>query len=369
MILKTIRLLIKFFLIVVGLIGFTKCRPKQKGLHREIVFHGLTSTDPNFVVLNNNFAKDSTQVFFKQYIIHQAHVSSFEVLNDYYAKDEKSVYYCEEYREGRDYFFTKNKTISTVENADPSSFKDLDYGYAKDNKQAYLDGRPFIVKDVESFKAIGAFISKDKFQVYYLTNPVIGIDGQSFELLSGFYAKDNYNYYYYIYPNIDGKTIHKICNIDSPLEILEHPYSKNKTFVYYGSQKLIGLNPNTLEVINSSFVKDDNIVMYGLKSIQSVDAASFIVPDQTNQLTNSEYFTYDKNLVFFGYDIITGAKPDSFIILGFDYSSDKNYVYYKTKRVASADNKTFKILEYGYGGKDAEDDKNEYFQGKIILVK
>jgi hypothetical protein len=123
----------------------------------KIMFNGKEITDKSFKVLNSEFAKDSSTVYYKEYPFSYADVPTFEALDEHYAKDKNKAYYCDEYREGQNYYMTKKQTISEIENALPTSFTVLKNAYAKDGKRAYFQGAPFAVKDVSSFESIDPF--------------------------------------------------------------------------------------------------------------------------------------------------------------------------------------------------------------------
>ena len=77
-------------------------------------------------------------------------------------------------------------------------------------------------------------------------------------------------------------------------------------------------------------------------------------------------FTKDKNHIFYQDKMMNVKDINGFKVIGLEYSSDNHHVYHRTNIVENADPKTFKIYEHGYGEEDAEDDKNKFLAGKKV---
>lgn len=207
---KLIRWVIKTVVLLTGIFPLTRCSSGYKERNGKVTFNGKEITDKNFVVLNDAFAKDSSTAYYKEYPFSYADVASFEAVDEHYAKDKNKVYYCDEYREGQNYYLTKKQTIAEVEGAIPASFKSIENGYAKDQHHAYFKGMNFKVKDVVTLKSINTYFAKDDVQAYINLEPVAGSDGKTFEVIDNSYAKDTAHIYFYGQSGEINQLIHAI---------------------------------------------------------------------------------------------------------------------------------------------------------------
>ncbi len=130
---KIMKWCVKMILVITGIIPLARCSSGYSKKDGKITFNGKEITDKNFVVLSDEFAKDSTTAYYKEFPFSYADVASFEAVDEHYAKDKNKVYFCDEYREGQNYYLTKKQTIKELKNAVPSSFISLKYGYGKDS--------------------------------------------------------------------------------------------------------------------------------------------------------------------------------------------------------------------------------------------
>ena len=164
------------------------------------------------------------------------------------------------------------------------------------------------------------------------------------------------------------------------IQILGSNYSIYKGNVYYGNEILEGANPKTAELIGSSLLKDDKNVYYMGKKIENADIISFKVLN--------EYSAKDKNHVYIGNSSIGLWKldkienPETFEFLSDTintdsfYGKDKYNVYYINRIFLSCFG-TYTWIGFKVEGinKDKvevlnnwfiKDDKNIYFEGKIL---
>lgn len=164
------------------------------------------------------------------------------------------------------------------------------------------------------------------------------------------------------------------------IQILGSNYSINKGNVYYGNEILEGANPKTAELIGFSLLKDDKNVYYMGKKIENADIMSFKVLN--------EYSAKDKNHVYIGNSSIGLWKldkienPETFEFLSDTintdsfYGKDKYNVYYVNRIFLSCFG-TYTWIGFKVEGinKDKvevlnnwfiKDDKNIYFEGKIL---
>ena len=365
---KFIKWVFKAVLVIFGVIPISRCNSGYREKNGKITFDGREITDKSFVVLSNEFAKDSTAAYYKSKSFQYADVASFEAVDAHYAKDKNKAYYCDEYREGQNYYLTKKQTITEVDLAIPASFVTADNGYAKDSKHAYFLGRAFKVKDINSFKTINASFTKDDYQAYLSCVPIAGSDGKSFELLDDFFARDTAHVYYC---ELIGSHQQRVtilpCNRKS-FTILDYPYWKDETVVFYGSKKLAGAGAASFKVLGNGYAKDNHVVYFESKKLAAADAASFLLFAGDDNL-EEYHFAKDKTTVYIDDKKIEGADVSSFKMLTLGYGMDNTNVFYKTNIVKNAQLATFKTYPDGYGDADAEDGTNKYLKGKKVIVE
>ncbi len=140
--------------------------------------------DPKtFQVINNEYAKDDSNVFYKGRIINNADSKSFNVLKKGYSTDAQSVYLFH----------------YQIINAVPDKFEIMDGLYSRDINNLYNGTLPLKIKSISNFKVIEAndkiqmistkeflkkfpsysFIDSDKFKVVVYDNSV----GKSGEII------------------------------------------------------------------------------------------------------------------------------------------------------------------------------------------
>ena len=132
----------------------------------------------SFVVVDYQYAKDKSSVFYEGDKISKAESYSFELISDGYAKDINRVYF-------RD---------KIVEKADPSSFKTLNENensmgetiYAKDKNGIYVNDKHFAEADAATFKVLNEKYSMDKKGVYFRMKKVKNVDRSSFKVYPHF---------------------------------------------------------------------------------------------------------------------------------------------------------------------------------------
>ncbi len=366
---RLIKWSIKTVLFLTGLLPFFKCSSGYREKNEKVTFNGKEITDKSFIVLNDAFAKDSTTAYYKERSFSYADVATFEALDEHYAKDEDKAYYCDEYREGQNYFLTKKQTIVTVQNAIPVSFVSMKYDYAKDSKRGYFKGIGFEVQDVASLTIIKGQFVKDKYQVYFEQAPVKKADVNSFRILNNAYARDTSRVYYYGYHSERLNGIHEIpCKVASFI-LLEYPYSKDNESSFYVYTKINGSDAGSFSIVGNGFSKDKNHVYTESKILNGADAATFMIfPHDENSLDEFNY-TKDKTHVFWKDKTFGEIDIVAFKELGWGYATDGRHIYYHTAIVKNADPSTFNIYEHGYGDADAEDAKNKYHEGIKVVVE
>ena len=359
-------------------------------------------------LIGDYYAKDNKYVYFYGKKLKDVLPEGFEIVKENYVKDSKNVYKIEaditdsipissdnkintkkisldglDVKTFRalenskdvtsiDYFVDKNniyyayENLEKIQGADENSFEILGYYIAKDKNNVYYKGRKMENVDSASIKTFGNFIGKDKNRVFYITGneDIKDADAESFEIMGDtYYFRDKNNIFVIKYSNDfpDGEGFIKLPNIDRNSFItLSEEFGKDKNGVYYIDEKINGINPNKVKVIEK--IGQDNYIL---------------------QSGNNYYLTFNSNKDLYDRknDKIEAKKINNlnidfstFKYFGiFDYYKDKNSFYYHSDNdfkkiksgidVGSAD----KVLELNNFVKDKN---NLYYfsNGKIEKI-
>ena len=119
-----------------------------------------------------------TKVYYNGVLVANASAHSFKDLGWGYAKDNSRVYYC-------------GKKLTN----NPSRFKALTDGYAMDSFDVYYFGEE-IEASTSGFKVLSDGYAKDAFDAYYCGKEVVGSSASTFQVLGNGYAKDAWETYY-----------------------------------------------------------------------------------------------------------------------------------------------------------------------------
>lgn len=146
-------------------------------------------------------------------------------------------------------------------------------------------------------------------------------------------------------------------------------WSKDKNHVYYMWNVTTVNDPDSFQVINYETGKDKDHVYWNSQFIGGCYVVAGADPNTYVLYGNSSAYARDKNHVFYitsktiNNPVIGGADPNTFSILpGWGYSKDKNSVYFETKRVEGADQKSFKVID-GQATDYGLDDRYVYCDG------
>ena len=359
-------------------------------------------------LIGDYYAKDNKYVYFYGKKLKDVLPEGFETVKENYVKDSKNVYKIEaeitdsipissdnkintkkisldglDVKTFRalenskdvtsiDYFVDKNniyyayENLEKIQGADKNSFEVLGNYIAKDKNNVYYNGKKMENVDSKSFKNFGNFIGKDKNRVFYITGneDIKDADAKSFEIMGDTrYFRDKNNIFVIKYSNDfpDGEGFIKLPNIDRNSFItLSEEFGKDKNGIYYIGEKINGINPNNVRVIEE--MGQDNYIL---------------------QSENNYYLTFNSNSDLYDRknDKIEAKKINNlnidfstFKYFGIlNYYKDKNSFYYRSDNdlkkikseidVKSAD----KVLELN----DFVKDKNNlyYFSnGKINKI-
>ncbi len=354
----------KFILMLTGIMSLIRCSSGYKKEGDKVFFDGK-EVGKDFKVLNDVFAKDDSAAYFKHSSIAGADIATFTALDMNYAKDKNAVYYCDEFREGVNYYLTKRSTITHVEFAEPASFMSMGNGYtgyAKDNRRGYFQGVGFPVQDVASLEIIEAGFLKDKQKVYYNQTAIKGSDPKSFRVLNLNYAQDAAQVYFFSHE--EGVEVMP-CNSQT-FVLLDYPYSKDATAVFYVNAVMHDVDAKTFSILGNNFSKDKQQVFFEDKKIIGADASTFMVSPEYAATTQELYFAKDNAHFFWKDTKVNGADAASFKAIDFAYATDGSHIFFKTVLIKDADPNSFKVYPHGVGDADAEDKNNKFAEGKKV---
>ena len=403
--------------------------------------------DRNKTVMDSYYGKDNKNVYLLGKKLKNVSPKEFEILNEDYIKDDKNIY---KVKLEEALFFSSNeintkkisvdgldvKTFRTLENdkeietnyfgdknsvyyiyenidkikeADRNSFKILDYYITKDKNNVYYKGKKMENVDSESFKEFGSFIAKDKNRVFYIegNEDIKDIDAASFEMMGDtYYFSDKKNVFAIKYGGEfpDGQGFVKLKNIDrNSFSTLSKEIGKDNNGVYYLGEKIDGISPNNVRVIEE--LGQDNYILQGgnnyylmYKSQKDSDdeETEKIKTKKINDLNidfdtfkyfemsdlykdkNSFYYHSDNDLKKIKSDI--DVKSAEKMIKLRDFIKDKNNIYHFSDGKLEKINLKINVnnLEYLDDGNSTfsnylRDGKNVYFVndegGKVKIVK
>lgn len=150
-------------------------------------------------------------------------------------------------------------------------------------------------------------------------------------------------------------------------QILGDYYSIDNGKVYYRNEILEGANPKTAELIGFSLLKDDKNVYYMGEKIKDIKIKNF-------EKLGQNYWKND-NKIYYWDEKIENADIMSFKVLNEDYAKDKNHIYRGSEEIDSSlsgkikDPETFEFLPNGiiYGTLYGKDKYNVYYVNRIFL--
>ena len=332
---------------------------------------------------HDDYSKDKNNIYFSGEKIISADVSSFVLIpNSDYSKDKNNVYYLGEKVIGAD---------SNTFTASKDTYRSDD-SYGQDKNSSFYKGK----KVNEVFKDLGENYSQKNNAVYYNNIILEEADAGTFEVLKNGYAKDKNFVYLQIVKieNADPATFNLITCFNT------NCYSKDKNFVYYNGNKIENADSSTFETLDTEyFAKDKNYaylghriidkdvdsktfkvlgcnftadcysadaknVYYGTTKIIGADPVSFKILTKNNTREIYYYAKDKKNLYNFGQIEKIDADMETIEIIDRFYKKDKNFVYYKNKRMEKSDSKTFVVLDRGF----SKDKNNVYYYGKRLLI-
>jgi hypothetical protein len=208
----------------------------------------------------------------------------------------------------------------------------LGHGYTREGKHILFDGKRIDQEGTHDLNRLARTISRD-------LKLASNVDAASFKALSEEYTKDKERVYYkWISPG-------RFWVVELPeadpnsFESVAFNLAKDHKHVWWYGDVLEGLDPQTLQVVNSSFVwKDSDSVWYQHEQIADADPKSFTHIGQA--------YYRDKNRVYWATTPLDGADPKTFRSFGDNvpYGADRNSVWRTTEIVPNMDPATFGVV-------------------------
>ena len=355
----------------------------------------VKNVDKNtFKVVNGNYGVDSKNVYYLGEKLDFVGLDGLKIFGEYYLKDKNSVY--EISMNDNDKVKVKpiknlNIDVATFEDIfNEGLFKDKNAVYYAEDNDGDISLKILQGADPATFEF--GIISKDKNSVFIGNQKLEGVSSKGFEVLDDtFNFVKDYKNVYYLDRESDGITYKvKVLDtkgIDIPsLEFLGDSYNqyyRDKNNIYFLNdkddkmefEKLAGANPKTFEIVDDYFARDDKNVYFFNKKVIGVDAKTFekvgydIVKDKngvyflenvSEENENSEIKV--KKLDSKGIDLKSFKKVDNSDY----YFKDKNGVYYENSenlhKIENVDLKTFEALDYDF----TKDKNNVYYEGEKV---
>jgi len=276
-----------------------------------------------FTNLDNRYAKDKTNIYYRGEAISNVDLNSFSVIK----LESEFPFYEKSILNPKKKYQLRQKIQKDIVTISPSliSFTSIRWEithmeyYAKDKNNVYCGKDTILNADPNTFKILSILFSKDKSNVYFKGEPISNSDSQSFDIISGFLASDD-------------------------------------NHIYYGD-KVISQDPELFEILNFNYVKDDelvwfirNLVFPRIEVLYGCSAKDFEIIDNR--------YAKDASNVFFHGSIIEKANVENFQVLGQNWSKDDKNIFKVNRLCSEIDYDTFEVTD------EYVKDKNRSYEKK-----
>lgn len=290
----------------------------------------LENVNPIGLRVRSRLSSDNINVYFKGNLIKG--LNGAEVDIDYYnfcgyLQDKNSVYY---YMDKVD--------------ANPETFKALDFGYGSDGKYLFFKDKK--IKEGNFKSVISLFDST-------LSDSSNTIDVNDIIELGGSFRKLKNKIYYssFIIEEADAETFHTLT-VETPTGSIYTNYASDKNHVYYKNKILEEGNQNAFCIL--LYPDYDTIVDYipgTAVDLKNVYYRGEIIPDIDPEIIRP--FTihrawYAKNDIIYKGKVIKGIDLDNFHKIEGDIYTDNKRIYYKILPVENIEPDKIVILSNNY---------------------
>lgn len=225
-----------------------------------------------FQIIDSEYAKDKSHVYFNGVVIPDSDPATFEILETWFSRDKNHVYVSGQ-------IFTN----------DPANFEHVDGNIYIDSQYIYWSTKP-ISDEPQNLVVIGSFgyytYLKDSQAAFVNGNPINGADPNTFEVVSEGYSRDAENAFYFdgMIPDADLDTF----------AALEQQYALDGAVAYWMGKPIPGSDPDTFTVLNADFecTADAAHAYYQDQRIQGFDPNSIPAGSHVNNCDlTTVYFT------------------------------------------------------------------------------
>lgn len=218
--------------------------------------------DPaTFRPIDDRFARDAHRGYYRGSAIADSEGATFEALSEHEARDRHTVWYCDTFRKGQEYWSIRHLRIDVVRDADPSTYRVLGRGHARDRNRVYADGVAFDVRDVATFEPLEFGFARDARRGYHDHVEIPDSDGATFEAIDAQLARDRSRVYFVQRqqrePNgAPRRSIRVLKDADvATLHAVGRGYAIDVRHVWYDGHVVRGADPSTFR-IDESYVGD-----------------------------------------------------------------------------------------------------------------
>lgn len=268
-------------LALLGCDGMGHAYKKKAGVWRYGKETVAVAKGETLIALNEWFAKTRNQAYYRAGRIPEADAASF-ALDDHYARDKTQAFWCDTYREGKEYFTVLHTRAFAIPGADPASFRALTGRYAADSRQGYYEGAPFPVRDPASFAPLERNFAHDKVSGYYMRGEIAGSHGPSFIGIDGVFSKDKDQVFFSTMDEGDGTkprtpvTTQLPGSLPASFAAFPYDYGKDADHAYYQANALSD-DPAAFQILDFGYAKTPGKVFYYGKPLPKADPASFAI--------------------------------------------------------------------------------------------
>jgi serine/threonine protein kinase len=226
----------------------------------------------------------------------------------------------------------QSNTPEPLSHSDNAQVEVLGHGYSRQGGFIFFKNQRIDLAGKEDFEKFAKSANIKLSQC-------VDVEAASFKALSEEYTKDkNKVYYKWISPG-------RFWVVELPLadaksfEVIGFNLAKDSNSTWWYGEPVPGVDPKTVELVNSGFVwKDAKNVWYQKEKISGADARTFRHLEQA--------FYRDANRVYWSMTPLVGADPDTFRTFGEDspYGADRNSVWKGDTKLTGYHAPTFQAI-------------------------
>lgn len=230
----------------------------------------------SFELLSRNFAKDRDQVYFQYHPIPPDTVD----VGTFQSQESKGLLPVGTDQHQVFLFQDRKPYVQIIEGADPGSFVQEDWYWARDDHHYFYRHRQVPVERT-TFRRLNDFFALDSAQAYSFAEDTLAsfeADVATLKKLDSIYCYDKDHLYYFAW-YVRREPVFAVRAIPytsiEEVKILKEPYLQVGDQVYGYGETMEGVDLSSFEVLGSTYAKDQNQVYYGGSPIAGADPESF----------------------------------------------------------------------------------------------